>query len=51
MSATTAKREPTVRRATTSKINRRHQIGWLFVLPFLIVFLAFLVAPLLYAAT
>ncbi|GAB6899827.1 carbohydrate ABC transporter permease [Kineosporia succinea] len=49
MSATTAKREPTVRRATTSKINRRHQIGWLFVLPFLIVFLAFLVAPLLYA--
>jgi multiple sugar transport system permease protein len=28
---------------------RRTAIGWLFVLPFLVVFLAFLVAPLLYA--
>jgi multiple sugar transport system permease protein len=28
---------------------RRKTIGWLFVLPFLVVFLAFLVAPLLYA--
>lgn len=28
---------------------RRHTVGWLFVLPFLVVFLAFLVAPLLYA--
>jgi multiple sugar transport system permease protein len=28
---------------------RRKAIGWLFILPFLVVFLAFLVAPLLYA--
>ncbi len=33
----------------TSPIRSREQIGWLFVLPFLIVFIAFLVAPLLYA--
>src|SRR5690242_3282275 len=28
---------------------RRGALGWLFIFPFLLVFLAFLVAPLLYA--
>jgi multiple sugar transport system permease protein len=29
--------------------TRRGAVGWLFILPFLVVFLAFLVAPLIYA--
>ena len=30
-------------------MNRRESAGWLFIVPFLVVFAAFLVAPLLYA--
>ncbi|GLY13911.1 sugar ABC transporter permease [Kineosporia rhizophila] len=40
---------PKARPAKALRKNKREQIGWFFVLPFLIVFLAFLVAPLLYA--
>jgi multiple sugar transport system permease protein len=32
------------------KSARRNWVGWLFIAPFLVVFVAFLVAPLLYAA-
>ncbi|HEX4057945.1 MAG TPA: sugar ABC transporter permease [Galbitalea sp.] len=31
------------------RLNRRSRVGWLFVAPFAIVFLVFLVAPLVYA--
>jgi multiple sugar transport system permease protein len=30
--------------------SRRGAVGWIFILPFLVVFVAFLVAPLIYAA-
>lgn len=36
-------------RAVTGR-SRRNAAGWLFILPFLLVFAAFLVAPLVYAA-
>jgi len=35
--------------ASPKRSVRRHSAGWLFILPFLVVFLAFLVAPLVYA--
>ncbi|GAA0523188.1 ABC transporter permease [Paractinoplanes deccanensis] len=38
-----------VREQTTPRKKRKRIAGWLFILPFLVVFLAFLVAPLLYA--
>ncbi|GAA2832377.1 carbohydrate ABC transporter permease [Nonomuraea rubra] len=31
------------------RLTRRGAVGWLFILPFLVVFLVFLIAPLLYA--
>jgi multiple sugar transport system permease protein len=37
-------------RPSAGKSSRRHWIGWLFIAPFLVVFFAFLVAPLAYAA-
>ncbi len=36
-------------RGRRSGIQRRQQVGWLFITPFLIIFAAFLVFPLIYA--
>jgi multiple sugar transport system permease protein len=36
-------------RRTPRKSARRESVGWLFIAPFLVVFVAFLVAPLVYA--
>jgi multiple sugar transport system permease protein len=38
-----------VRRKAVPGSSRRGAVGWLFILPFLVVFAAFLVAPLVYA--
>ncbi|GAA0565814.1 sugar ABC transporter permease [Paractinoplanes ferrugineus] len=47
---TTNAASPVTGEAATPRASaRRHGIGWLFILPFLVVFLAFLVAPLAYA--
>jgi multiple sugar transport system permease protein len=37
------------RRSTKSRERRRGRVGWLFIAPFAIVFIVFLVAPLIYA--
>jgi multiple sugar transport system permease protein len=43
-------RRPLGRRRSKSRSARRENAGWLFIAPFLVVFVAFLVAPLAYAA-
>ncbi|WP_405373804.1 MULTISPECIES: carbohydrate ABC transporter permease [unclassified Microbacterium] len=45
---THALERPAVRRRR-SGIERRQQVGWLFITPFLLIFAAFLVFPLIYA--
>ncbi|MFC9919914.1 carbohydrate ABC transporter permease [Agromyces binzhouensis] len=40
---------PTPRRSRTKRDVRRNLTGWAFIAPFAIVFVAFLIAPLLYA--
>jgi multiple sugar transport system permease protein len=37
------------RRSTKSRERRRGRVGWLFIAPFAVVFVVFLVAPLIYA--
>jgi len=37
------------RRARRSAIHRRQSVGWVFIAPFLVIFAAFLVFPLVYA--
>ena len=44
----TAAAAPAARRRT-SGIHRRQRVGWLYITPFLVVFAAFLVFPLIYA--